>query len=108
VLRIDGVGVRGDEDVLSAGGRRLGLRLVNLSKDDRPLLNMLERLHQNTRIERKLGPERARKCRLIGFEIGGLAPTLRSLKMSKDVVVTFWPKKLMDRVRPTLFEDSLS
>ena len=46
---MDGVGVKGDENVLSAGGRRLILRLVRPDEDHEPLLDLFERAHQETR-----------------------------------------------------------
>lgn len=46
---MDGVGVKGDENVLSAGGRRLVLRLVRPDEDHEPLLDLFERAHQETR-----------------------------------------------------------
>jgi hypothetical protein len=46
---MDGVGVKGDENVLSAGGRRLVLRLVRPSEDHEPLLDLFESAHQETR-----------------------------------------------------------
>jgi GNAT superfamily N-acetyltransferase len=46
---MDGVGVKGDENVLSAGARRLVLRLVRSGKDHEPLLDLFERAHRETR-----------------------------------------------------------
>jgi len=46
---MDGVGVKGDESVLSAGARRLVLRLVRPDEDHEPLLDLFERAHQETR-----------------------------------------------------------
>jgi GNAT superfamily N-acetyltransferase len=46
---MDGVGVKGDESVLSAGARKLVLRLVRPDEDHEPLLDLFERAHQETR-----------------------------------------------------------
>jgi hypothetical protein len=48
VLRMDGVGVKGDENVLSAGGRRLVLRLFRPDEDHQVLIGSFERERHNS------------------------------------------------------------
>jgi len=46
---MDGVGVKGDKNVLSAGARRLVFRLVRPVENHEPLLDLFERAHHETR-----------------------------------------------------------
>jgi hypothetical protein len=83
---MDGVGVKSDENVLSAGGRRLVLRLVRPDEDPEPLLDLFEKAHHINPVGCALGvegwqrtasmsgPETAINHRLRGVRRSGLAP----------------------------------
>jgi hypothetical protein len=91
VLRMDGVGVKGDENVLSAGARKLVLRLVRVGGDPEALIELSEWAQQTTqkgwivdrngwvRMALMSGPGIALNRRLRGFGIGRLSQALRSL-----------------------------
>ena len=85
---MDGVGVKGDESVLSARARRFVIRLVSLGEHDNTLLGLFERAQRapqngwkldcDERVRRTLALERksAPKQKQRAFGIGGLPPAL--------------------------------
>jgi hypothetical protein len=108
---MDGVGIKGDENVLRAGARRLVLRLVRPDEDHEPLLDLFERARNSTqtgwildqtglvRTALMLGRKGAPFRSLLGLGIGGVARTLRSL--SSFIPTRFVPKsnQIKDLIR---------